>query len=99
MNVMMVRAKVRPESVKDLETSLETLFAALARIQPDGVQYASSKLADGTTFVILLALAQEENNPLPAVPEFQAFQEGLRGWLAEPPTPERLTVVGSYRLF
>jgi hypothetical protein len=33
------------------------------------------------------------------MPVFQAFQEGLKGWLAEPPTPEPMTVVGSYRLF
>ncbi|ULH14049.1 hypothetical protein MF271_00795 (plasmid) [Deinococcus sp. KNUC1210] len=99
MNVMMVRAKVRAEKVADLESSLKTMFAALERTQPQGVQYASSRLPDGTTFVILLALAQEPHNPLSTVPEFRAFQEGLRGWLSEPPVAEQLTVVGSYRLF
>jgi len=27
------------------------------------------------------------------------FQQGLANWLAEPPIPEQLTVVGSYNLF
>jgi hypothetical protein len=39
------------------------------------------------------------DNPLPALPEFRAFQEGLRGWVAEPPAVEQLTVMGSYRFF
>lgn len=99
MKVMMIRARVKPASVKDLESSLKTMFAALERTQPEGVRYASTRLADGVTFVILLALAQETNNPLPAISEFRAFQEGLRGWLSEPPTTEQLTLVGSYRLF
>jgi hypothetical protein len=27
------------------------------------------------------------------------FQENLKQWMAEPPTVEQMTVVGSYRLF
>jgi len=38
-------------------------------------------------------------NPLPALSEFQELQENLKGWVAEPPTLEQLTVVGSYRFF
>jgi hypothetical protein len=33
------------------------------------------------------------------VPAFREFQQNLTGWLAEPPAPEQLTVVGSYGLF
>ena len=65
---------------------------------PQGVGYASAKLPEGRTFVILLALEGAEN-PLTAVPEFRDFQQRLPGWLAGAPTPEQLTVVGSYNLF
>jgi hypothetical protein len=34
-----------------------------------------------------------------ALPEGRAFQEGLKTWMAEPPTSERLTVVSSYLFF
>jgi hypothetical protein len=33
------------------------------------------------------------------LPEFREFQQNFKQWLAEPPTPEQLTVVGTYRLF
>jgi hypothetical protein len=32
---------------------------------------------------------------LPAVVE---FQENLKQWMAEPPTVEQMTIIGSYRL-
>lgn len=99
MNVTMIRVRVRPESVGSVDEAVEAMFAALRRDQPEGVSYASCKLADGATYVILLGLEEGIENPLPAVAEFRDFQEALPGWLAEPPTPEQLTVVGSYNLF
>jgi hypothetical protein len=38
-------------------------------------------------------------NPLPAIGEFQDFQAGLGAWLAAPPVPDQMTVVGSYGMF
>jgi hypothetical protein len=38
-------------------------------------------------------------NPLPAIPEFRDFPANLGQWLAAPPVPDQMTVVGSYRLF
>jgi hypothetical protein len=49
--------------------------------------------------VILLQLTEGTDNPLAALPEFQQFQQSLKGQLAEPPTQDQLTVVGSYGLF
>ncbi|CAO5245453.1 hypothetical protein FAGKG844_390017 [Frankia sp. AgKG'84/4] len=37
------------------------------------------------------------DNPLPKVPEFLRFQENLKGWLAETPVPDQLTVIGDYQ--
>ncbi|HEX4215557.1 MAG TPA: hypothetical protein VIA06_19730 [Candidatus Dormibacteraeota bacterium] len=99
MSVMMLRSRVRPECVAGLEASVGRVFAALARICPAGVRYASSRLGDGVTYLVLLEIEDGVENPLPAIPEFREFQEGLRGWVAEPPETERMTVVGSYRLF
>jgi hypothetical protein len=99
MSVMMLRAAVKAESVDEVEAAAKAMFAALDRDQPQGIRYASAKLADGVTFVILLQVDEGIENPLPAVPEFQEFQASLPGWLAGPPTPEQLTLVGSYNLF
>lgn len=99
MSVMMIRAKVKDENVAEVEAAAKTMFAAIDEAQPQGVRYASCKTPDGATFVIFLAVEDGAANPLGAVPEFREFQQNLPGWLAEPSSPEPLTVVGSYRLF
>lgn len=99
MSVRMIRAKIRPDKTAEMEKSAVEMFAAIDAAHPEGVRYASSRLADGETYVILLALENDENNPLEAVPAFGEFQKNLMGWIAEPPSIEQLTPVGSYRLF
>jgi hypothetical protein len=99
MGVMMIRAKVKDDRVAEVEAAAKAMFDAIDQARPQGVRYASAKAPDGVTFVILLALDDGIENPLAAVPEFAEFQQNLRGWLAEPSTPEPLNVVGSYRLF
>ena len=97
-NVTMIRATVADHHVAEAEAAATAMFAALDEARPAGVQYASLRTGGGSTFVVLLAL-EGPDNPLPAIPEFRAFQEGLAGWLAEPPTVEQATVLGSYGLF
>src|SRR5215472_62306 len=99
MNVLMVRSRVKADSAAEVEAAVAKMFAAIEQTQPRGVRYASCRLPDGVTFVALLALEDGIDNPLPALPEFRAFQDSLKNWMAEPPTAEPLTVVGSYRLF
>jgi hypothetical protein len=99
MTVHMVQAKIKRESVTDVEAAAKTMFAALDAAQPEGIRYASCLLPDGETFVALLQLENGEENPLPGFPEFQAFLEGVEASRAAPAVVQPLTVVGSYRLF
>jgi hypothetical protein len=99
MSVYMAQAKVKAENVADVRTAADKLFAALNAAHPEGVRYAWSVLPDGETFVALAQLDDGVENPIPGLPEFQELQEGLEGWLAETPSSQPLTVVGSYRLF
>jgi hypothetical protein len=99
MNVMMVRADVKAETVAHVEAAVTKMFSAIEQAQPKGVRYASCRLGDSPTFVILLQIEKGIENPLPTVPEFREFQENLKNWIAERPVPEDLTVVGSYNLF
>jgi hypothetical protein len=99
MSVMLVRATVKDDCVTEVDQAVQAMFTAIDRAEPEGVRYASCKAADGKTYVILLELEDGIENPLPAVPEFRAFQGGLQGWLDQPTSPEHLTVVGSYNLF
>jgi hypothetical protein len=99
MSVMMFRAKVKAESIPDAEAAVKAMFSALDRAQPKGIRYASCRLADGVTYVGLLEIEDGIEDPRPTMPEFRAFQENLKNWVAEPPIPEELTVIGSYNLF
>lgn len=99
MSVRMVRVKIRPDKTAELGKATKEMFAAIEAAQPQGVRYASSKLPDGESYVILLALDDDETNPLVAIPAFREFQENLGPLLAGPPAVEELTPVGSYRLF
>jgi hypothetical protein len=99
MSILMVTARVKPEHVADVEVAAQRMFTALHAKQPEGVRFASCKLADGETFVALLELELDGPNPLPAIPEFVEFQASLKNWVAEPPSANPVQVVGSYRLF
>jgi hypothetical protein len=99
LSVLIVTAKVAPEHTGDVEAAARRMFAAIERAAPDGVKYASTRLADGTTYVAVLEVADGVDNPLPGIPEFVEFQQGLRGWVAEPPAAGPAGVVGNYRLF
>ena len=99
MNVTMIRARLKPDSVGEAETAVKAMFAAIDRAAPEGIRYASCRLPDGESVVALLGLEDGIENPLGDIPEFKDFQENLQGWLAEPPVVEPLTVMGSYNLF
>jgi hypothetical protein len=99
MSVTMVRQKVKDGSLEEAEAAARDLFATLDRVRPEGVRYASTRVVDSSTFVILFELADGIEDPRPAIPEFQRFIEQLRGWVDGPPVIEHLDVVGSYNLF
>ena len=99
MSVQMVQAKIKAESVTDVQAAAKNMFAAINAAQPEGIRYATLLLPDGETFVALLQVDDGVENPLPGLPELRELQEGLKGSLAEPPNSQPLTVIGSYRLF
>jgi quinol monooxygenase YgiN len=99
MGVVLVRQKVKDGSVQAAEAAVRDLFATLDRVRPEGLRYASTRVVDSSTFVILTELADGIEDPRPAIPEFLRFLEQLKGWLDGPPVIEHLDVVGSYDLF
>ena len=98
MNVLMIRAKVKEENVADTEAATKKIIQALERAQPD-VHYGVTRLSDGVTVVAFLEMEPGQEHPLLGFPEYQELLENLKGWYAEPPTVENMTVIGSYQLF
>jgi len=99
MPTLMARSKIKAEHVAELDAAINAVFKALDQRQPAGVRYALCRLADGVTYVVVVSLDEGIENPIPALAEYQKLQEGLKTWLAEQPSTDQLTVVGSYRLF
>src|SRR5688572_2322876 len=99
MTVMMLRQKVKDGSLEEALEAVRDLFATLDRLRPEGLRYASTRVVDSDTFVVLVELAEGVEDPRPAIPEFVKFVEQLKGWVEGPPVVEHLDVVGSYNLF
>jgi hypothetical protein len=99
MSVQMARAKIKPEAVPDVRAVTEKMFAAISAAQPEGIRYASLLLADGETFVAVVQIDDDAENPIPGLPEFRELQQVVEASRAEPNTVEQFAVVGSYRLF
>jgi len=99
MTVQMVRFATTKANIAEIETAVAAMFAAIDEAQPPGIRYAAGRLADGLTFLLILDLADGVENPLPSIPEARAFQQQMSAWATEPPTPQPITVLRSYRLF
>ena len=79
MSMLMVRQKVKDRSVAASAAAVRGLFATLARGRPAGVRYASTRVVDGSTFVLLTEMADGRENRRRAIPEFLRFLEQRRG--------------------
>ena len=99
MSVILVRQKIGDVSIEEGEAAVRDLFATFDRVGLEGVRYASTRVVDSSTFVILFELPDGSEDPRRAIPEFLRFLEQLQGWVDGPPVIEHLNVVGSYHLF
>ena len=99
MTVTVVRQKVKDGSLEEATAATRDMFAALNRVRPEGLRYASTRVVDSSTFVAMFELDDGIEDPRPAIPEFVRFLEQIKGWVDGPPVIEHLEVVASYNLF
>jgi hypothetical protein len=57
------------------------MLAAITEEKPDGIRYTAYRVGVTATFLVLLELPEDSENPLPAIPAVRSFQEKLRGGL------------------
>jgi hypothetical protein len=96
---VMVRYRVKPERVAENEALARAVYEELHRAAPEGLRYATFRLADGVSFVHLSSTATEDGrNPLTEIEAFARFQEAIGERCDEPPVVTELTEIGSYRL-
>ena len=99
LSVLMAQAKIKADSVTDVQAATKKMFAAIDAAQPEGIRYASVLLPDGETFVARLRVDNGVEDLIPGLPEFRELQERVEGARAEPASVQPLQVIGSYRLF
>jgi hypothetical protein len=98
MRRTVVRYKTKPEMVEKNAELVRAVFAELKAAQPEGLRYLSLRLEDGTFIHFVETAADDGASPLPKLPAFAAFQNGIRERCVEPPLAKGATVVGNYRM-
>jgi hypothetical protein len=82
MSVTMVRQKVKDGSVDEAEAGVRELFAMLDRMRPEGLRYASTRVSDSSTFVILIEMAEASGIPGKRSPSSSGSRCSSRaGWM------------------
>lgn len=95
MSTVIVRYRTKPESADTNQRLIEGVFAELAETRPEGLRYASFRLADGVTFVHV-AKSDGETSPLDDVAAFKEFQRDIKSRLEAPPEFQEATKIGEY---
>ncbi len=100
MSVTVVRYKTKPECAAENQALIEKVFAGLESGGPDGVRYASFRLADGVSFVHVASVESGDGrNPLTSSAAFVEFVSQIGDRVEEGPVSSDATVVGSYRFW
>ena len=94
MGTNVVRYRTRPERADENQSLIEAVFAELDADRPEGLRYASFRLADGVSFVHVATVdTADDSNPLTATPAFGRFLDGHRAiaatrprWCRRPPS-------------
>lgn len=97
MSVVVVRYRTRAEQADENQALVEKVFAELAASQPEGLRYATFRLADGDEFVHVAEVDTADGaNPLASVAAFAEFQRGIPERMVDGPVVADASIVGSY---
>ena len=100
MATVIVRYQVKTDKADENIAYIEAVFDALRRSAPDGIHYLSMVAEDGVSFTHIASVETSDgSNPLPELPEFQAFVADIAERCEVPPAALSQTVVGAYRVF
>jgi hypothetical protein len=89
---------LKAERVDEHLRLLAAVFDELATRKPAGLRYGVTRAGDGLSFTHVAAM-DGPDNPLAALPSFQAFTRGVGDRCEEQPSAADVAVVGDYGLF
>jgi hypothetical protein len=90
-----IQYRTKPEWAEENQRLVQAVFAELADAHPDGLDYATYRLADGVSFVHIVT-TESDTNPLLTTAAFHEFQAGIGERCEQGPTPSDASKVGSY---
>lgn len=94
---VVVRYRVKPDRVEENAELVRAVYTELGAEKPEGFRYATFLLEDGVTFVHAAVTEDGYDAPLPQLPAFQRFLEGIRERCDEPPqTTKPRAQIGGY---
>jgi hypothetical protein len=97
MAVTVVRYTTKLDRADENQALIEQVFAELGTERPEGLRYATFRLADGVSFVHVASIETPDGaNPLATLPAFGTFQREIADRCEEGPLVSGATVVGSY---
>ena len=96
----MVQYKLKADRVAENERAVRAVYEELRQSRPEGLRYATFKLADGVSFVHVVSHESAGGaNALTALPAFKAFIANIRERCETPPATTELQEIGSYGFF
>jgi len=100
MSVAVVRYRSKPDRADENQALVEKVFGELHVNQPEGLRYATFRLADGVSFVHVASIdTADGSNPLTQTPAFAEFLREIADRCDEGPVASEATVIGSYKFF
>ena len=92
MTVTVVRYRSKPDRADENQALIEQVFAELDTARPEGLRYASFRLADGVSFVHVAEVDTDDGtNPLTRTPAFAAFVRDVADRCDEAPVASEAT--------
>ncbi|MEV4625762.1 hypothetical protein AB0J90_05665 [Micromonospora sp. NPDC049523] len=86
---------MQADTAEENQALIQNVFAELAEKAPEGIRYASFRLADGVTFVHV-GVMDDDAGALTDFAAFQEFQKGFGERVAGSPVASGAELVGSY---
>ena len=96
MKTVMVRYQTKPDYAEENAARVRAVFDELRARKPARFRYNTYRLDDGVSFVHIATLDGDGENPLFAIPAFDAVQKALKGRCVEPPVVTELAPVDGY---
>jgi hypothetical protein len=96
MSVQIVQFRADPRQVGEVEEAIRTLFSAVEKAAPAGIEYTAARIGDSSEFLLTLTLPDDAANPLFDIPEAGAFRGKVGEWAGGPVPPSTLHLIARY---